>query len=307
MIVEPDQYDALYGNSSRARRGTTSNSAWPFGEVPYSLEQLKIDLGNHVPNRSSEFDGRVRKIRTAIQEFTSHTQLKFYEVDSAIDKLTHSKGVLEFRSGWCDANTFIGSPGTWCYSHVGDVGVGSKGAWLRVTTLNLDLVDNFGQCWKQGTIIHELGHAVGLWHEQDRPDRDNYLYPANKERGTLSSKQHRDIDSLGTKYDFASIMHYPLGQIGTGAAVTSKGRKRLAEQHMSEQEIGARAFGRGTLSELDILGLNLLCEFHTLKSVYACECMPHEVKPCAVLRVHPCCFVWALIVGCRCRCWCWSS
>ena len=63
-----------------------------------------------------------------------------------------------------------------------------------------------------GNIKHEIGHAVGLFHEHQRPDRDNFVtvYPGNVESG----KEHNfDKYSFGTaqtlsSYDFGSIMHY---------------------------------------------------------------------------------------------------
>ena len=67
-------------------------------------------------------------------------------------------------------------------------------------------------CDKPGTVLHELGHAVGFWHEMSRPDRDDYI-KINLENVNPGHESNFDIelevDSRGVPYDHQeSFSHF---------------------------------------------------------------------------------------------------
>ena len=70
---------------------------------------------------------------------------------------------------------------------------------------------NLGDECTSGAIIHEIGHVVGLYHEQSRQDRDFYVQVEyanlDKREFTQYDQQLSGADDVGG-YDFGSIMHY---------------------------------------------------------------------------------------------------
>ena len=159
--------------SQREKRGAgRSVSLWTTGIVRYrissSISQLAADL-----------------IREAMDHWENNTCLRFLS-------MSQSGNYVEFVNS-----------DTGCYSYIGMQG-GRQ-------VINLELP----ACNSVGTIVHEIGHAVGFWHEQSRPDRDNYvtinfdnIVDSKKTRYNFMKSNDDEINSLGSVYDYGSIMHY---------------------------------------------------------------------------------------------------
>jgi hypothetical protein len=86
------------------------------------------------------------------------------------------------------------------------------GCWSMVGMQGGEQTISLGPGCSTGNTIHEIAHAVGLWHEQSREDRDLFVTInwANIQSGMAAQFNQRitDGDDQGA-YDYGSIMHYP--------------------------------------------------------------------------------------------------
>ena len=112
-------------------------------------------------------------------------------------------------------------------------------------------------------IAHEIGHALGLMHEQSRTDRDTYVtvnFENIQDEMEYNYARRGSTTSFGP-YDYGSVMHYGRCSFADGGYNCGtelhhgRHRRRCAAVGLTQGEADSAMGQRSDLTETDIAGM----------------------------------------------------
>jgi hypothetical protein len=184
----------------------------------FAIENRWVDLGDMKVFQSSEnpmpvIDGAVKLEVELWEDGVLPFEFDFEVVDSQKEMFFDACREWEKVSGVrCQEGPYkervvtVSNSNFWgCYSLWG------MGSHFVVLKRQMNLADS---CWRKDILMHEFGHTLGLIHEHQRMDRDQYVEIITENLASgflwLNEKvnfEYQDSESH-TDYDFFSIMHY---------------------------------------------------------------------------------------------------
>ena len=182
--------DMVLGTYDELKELGAIDQIGPSGEV--MVGAFSVSLGDQWP------DGR---IPYSFDTSSGYTSAERATIINAMN-VWHATSGIEFRirtteSDWVE----IRDDGTKCSSEVGRTG-GKQ-------YLNIDKDSN---CMGVQNLVHEMGHTIGLKHEHQRPDRDDYLVvndscAVSGASGNFDKLSDSSWEASGP-YDYDSVMSY---------------------------------------------------------------------------------------------------
>jgi len=176
MLMDPVQYAMYYGNLSTWAGGAVAAGRyrWPKRIIPYEITEAFNDRQKEI-------------IYGGMREWQEKTCIKFEPASPETAKKVGHRHHIVIRDG------------KGCSSYVGYNG------WSHMVTLQMH------GCLYHTTVLHELGHSIGLHHEQCRPDRDRHLkvlYENIQENYHFAFRKEYSTTAFDIPYDYCSIMQY---------------------------------------------------------------------------------------------------
>lgn len=139
-------------------------------------------------------------------------------------------------------------------------------------------------CRFKGLYLHEIGHAIGLIHEQNRPDRDEFIRinVQNIQPGLQSQFEKYPesyINTRNVQYDFPSVMHYGVTAFSRdGSSPTISAQPAYKDR---EEEIGRVYQKELSFGDVKVLNAMYKCSIHCTNTIcnnggyldQNCECI----------------------------------
>ncbi|UMM11743.1 hypothetical protein L5515_000875 [Caenorhabditis briggsae] len=178
----------VYSSPIREKRPKFRNAL--LSNSPLKWSKMQDSDGNYlIPFViSGSYDSVEQKIiKTAMEKIAANTCIRLIP-----------------RTNQPDYAEILNKKGQGCYASIG-----------RFPGKNVVMLESNDDqsCIQEDTVIHELFHVIGLWHEHMRADRDafiNVLYK-NIEQAQypqFEKLSSRDATTYNVPYDYKSVMHY---------------------------------------------------------------------------------------------------
>ncbi|CAK9114243.1 unnamed protein product [Durusdinium trenchii] len=167
-----------------------------------------------------------------------------------------------YGRGSCNSNPaiFVQSSAAGCFADIGMM------SGVRSIFGNQQLNLQTPGCNDCGTATHEMLHAMGMAHEQSRPDRDRYVTIVwhNIQRGMSNQFSVMSGADTSQPYDIGSIMHYD------SHAFSGNGQPTIVAKG-SAYSAAARGFGNYARVRLGQRTSMSVADANQLKALYNCR------------------------------------